>query len=322
MLRVAGLVEEGAPVVCAAHRLDDEDDSARDLDRGAERARALLRALLDVQLDVLLGLEVDAEVGQRRLEGGQHLLLRELRVPLRRAERADHVPALRLVQADAGARPEELVGRLLEDLLRRVEEPAALVGQLVEAEPEAAIEVGVVRRLELLDALADDVHALDVERVEVLLGQLDADPVDLLALVAVRLVGHRRPQHPERDRLSVDLGLQGRLELGRLLGLLARQLAQISLGGEAPELADPTVSVRRPAESLRLLELRQLGVALVDRSELQLLLEPRVVEVELLVQLGDEAVGPVAEAVQVGLRERGGCARQSRRRITVCGRFP
>ena len=161
-----------------------------------------------------------------------------------------------------------------------------------------------------------------MEGIDVLLGQLDADPVDLLALVAVRLVGHRRPQHPERDRLAVDFGLQGRLELGRLLGLLARQLAQISLGGEAPELADPAVSVRRSAERLRLLELGQLGVALVDRSQLELLLEPRVVEVELLVELGDEAVGPVAEAVEVGLRERSGCARQSRRRIAGCGRFP
>ena len=72
-----------------------------------------------------------------------------------------------------------------------------------------------------------------------LLGQLDADAVDLLALVAVGLVRHRRPQHPERDRLAVDVGLEGRLELGDLLGLLARQLAQVALRGEAPELADP-----------------------------------------------------------------------------------
>ena len=189
---------------------------------------------------------------------------------------------------------------MLVDLLRRVEERSALVGELVEAEAEPAIEVGVVRRIELLDGLFDDVHALGVERVEVLLGQLRADPVDPLALVAVRLVGHRRPEHPERDRLSVDLGLQGRLELGCLLGLLAGQLAEVALGREAPQLANPAVAVRRPPKRLRLLELRQLGVALKDRSQLQLLLEPRVVEVELLVELGDEAVGPVAEAVEVG----------------------
>ncbi len=155
-----------------------------------------------------------------------------------------------------------------------------------------------------------------------LLGELGADPVDALALVAVRLVGHRRPEHPERDRLAVDLGLERRLELGCLLGLLARQLAEVALGGEAPQLADPGIAVRRLAERLGLLELRQLGVALVDRRELELLLEAGVVEVELLVELGDEPVGPLAEAVEVGLRERGGCAGQSRRRITMCGRFP
>ena len=87
MLGVAGLVEEGAPVVGAAHRLDDEDDAAGHLDRRAERARALLRALLDVQLDVLLRPEVDAQVGERRLERGQHPLLRELGIPLGRRGR-------------------------------------------------------------------------------------------------------------------------------------------------------------------------------------------------------------------------------------------
>ena len=116
------------------------------------------------------------------------------------------------------------------------------------------------------------------------------------------------------------VGLERRLELGDLLGLLARELAEVALGGEAPELADAPVAVRRLAERLRLLELRQLGVALVDRRELELLLEARVVEVELLVELGDEAVGPLAEAVEVGRRERGGCAGQGRRRITRCGR--
>src|SRR6188768_2232310 len=67
VLRVAGLVEQRAPVVGAAHRLDDEDDPPRDLDRRAERPRAFLRALLDVELDVLLRAQVDAHVAERRL---------------------------------------------------------------------------------------------------------------------------------------------------------------------------------------------------------------------------------------------------------------
>ena len=136
MLRVAGLVEERAPVVRAAHRLDDEDHAPGDLDRRAERAGALLRPLLDVELDVLLRAEVDAHVGERRLERGQHLLRRELRIPLGRAEGADHVPAPRLVEPDPDSVAEELVRRLLEELLRRVEERAALVGEIVEPEPE------------------------------------------------------------------------------------------------------------------------------------------------------------------------------------------
>ena len=54
VLGVACLVEERAPVVGSAHRLDDEHDAAGHLDRRAEGARRLQRAALDVELDVLL----------------------------------------------------------------------------------------------------------------------------------------------------------------------------------------------------------------------------------------------------------------------------
>ena len=70
VLGVAGLVEERAPVVGAADRLDDEHDAVRDLDRRAERARRLLLPLLDVELDVLLLVDVDAEVRQRVSSAG------------------------------------------------------------------------------------------------------------------------------------------------------------------------------------------------------------------------------------------------------------
>ena len=216
---------------------------------------------------------------------------------------------LRLVEADPDAGAEEPVGRLLEDLLGRVEEVAALIGEVVEAEAEAAVELGVVRRLEALDAVADDADAFGVERVQVLLGELDPHLVDPLPLVAVGLVRHRRPKHPERDRLAVDRRLEARLELGDLLGLVARQLAEVALRGEAPQLGDAAVAVRGLPERLRLLEPRQLGVALEDRRQLELILEARVVEVELLVELGDEPVGPVAEAVEVGGGQRSGCVR-------------
>ena len=60
VLGVAGLVEEGPPVVRPALRLHHEDDAAGHLDRRAERARILVRALLEVELDVRLRVEVDA----------------------------------------------------------------------------------------------------------------------------------------------------------------------------------------------------------------------------------------------------------------------
>ena len=129
--------------------------------------------------------------------------------------------------------------------------------------------------------------------------------VDPLSLVAVRLVRHRGPEHPERDRLAVDLGLEARFELGHLLGLVARQLAEVALRGEAPELGHAAVAVRGAAEGERLVELRQVGEALEDRGELELLLVARVVEVVLLVELRDEAVGSLAKAVEVGRGEWG-----------------
>ena len=73
----------------------------------------------------------------------------------------------------------------------------------------------------------------------------------------------------------------------------AREVAEVALAGEAPELG------RRALEPLRRLELRQLLVPLVDRLELERLLVAGVVEVVLLVELGDEAVGVVAEGVEL-----------------------
>src|SRR5215210_8663786 len=145
VLGVSGLVEKSPPVVSAAHRLNHEHDPARNLDWSAERARALRRALLDVELDVLLRAEVDPEVCERDLEGRHHLLGGESLVPARRAEDSRDVPAPGFVESDAGTSPEQLVRRALVELLRRVEDGAALVGELVELEPETPIEVSIGR---------------------------------------------------------------------------------------------------------------------------------------------------------------------------------
>ena len=109
----------------------------------------------------------------------------------------------------------------------------------------------------------------------------------------------RGTQHPERDFLAVDgdfqLGLEGR----QLLGVLARQPAEVALAGEAPELADAPVAVHRRAERLGALELGQVGVALVDRLQLEAVLESGEVKVVLLVELGDETVGAVAVRLEL-----------------------
>ena len=94
--------------------------------------------------------------------------------------------------------------------------------------------------------------------------------------------------------------LERRLELGDLLRVLARQLAQVALAAEAEELqvlAPWTVSPRR----LTFGELDQVGMALVDLAQLELRLEAGVVEVVLLVELGDEPVGAGAVAVELAV---------------------
>jgi hypothetical protein len=87
-----------------------------------------------------------------------------------------------------------------------------------------------------------------MKRVQMLFGQLDANPVEPLALVPVRLVRHRGPEHPERDRLAVDRGFERGLLLRDLLSGLAGQLAEVALDGEAPELGDVAVPIRGPTE--------------------------------------------------------------------------
>src|SRR5437762_7212879 len=126
-----GLVEERAPVVRAALRLDHEHDALRDLDRHAERPRRLVRPVLDVELDVSLRAQVDAEIRERRLERRNHPVLGERAVPRDAAPDARDVPALDLAETEPDACAEEAVARVLPEPLGRVEETAALVGEIV-----------------------------------------------------------------------------------------------------------------------------------------------------------------------------------------------
>jgi hypothetical protein len=93
--------------------------------------------------------------------------------------------------------------------------------------------------------------------------------------------------------------------------VLAGELAEVVLAGEAPELLHAAVAVgRRGAERLRLVELGELRIALVERLQVERVLVARVVEVVLLVELRDEPVDAVAVGVEVPGGRR--CAGHSR----------
>ena len=137
-----------------------------------------------------------------------------------------------------------------------------------------------------------------------LFGELVPRRLDPLPDGAVLLVHQPRPEHPERDLLAVDRRGQRRLELGDPLGLLAHEVAEVARARELPQLAPAAVAVDRGAERERRVELRQALVPLVDRREVERLLVAGEVEVRLLVELGEEAVGVRAERVDLPLLER------------------
>ena len=170
--------------------------------------------------------------------------------------------------------------------------------------PKLAVEVGVAVGAEPPGLALHDLRRLQLERVQVLLGELVPRRLDPLSDVAVLLVHQSRPEHPERDLLAVDRRGQGRLELGDALLLLADEVAEVALARELPQLAAAAVAVDRRSERERRVELRQPLVPLVDRRDVVRLLEAREVEVGLLVELGDEAVGVRAERVDLPLLER------------------
>ena len=187
----------------------------------------------------------------------------------------------------------------------------------LQPEAEALVELDVRPDAERGKLALDDLDAVEVDRVQVLLGRLPHRAVELLAPPAVGLVRHRPGgASGTGSGLAVDRHLELGLELGELLGVLARELAEVALAAELPELADAAVAVDRRADRLHVLELGQRRVPLVDLLELEPVLQARVVEVVLLVELGDEAVGLVA----VGVELAGVGALGTGRRISGCER--
>ena len=122
---------------------------------------------------------------------------------------------------------------------------------------------------------------------------------------AVVLVHQPRPEHPVRDLLAVDRRGQRRLELGDPLGLLADEVAEVALARELPQLARGA-GRRRPRRRARA-RCRAWSAARAARrsaTRSYVSLMPGEVEVRLLVELGDEAVGVGAERVDLPLAER------------------
>jgi hypothetical protein len=97
--------------------------------------------------------------------------------------------------------------------------------------------------------------------------------------------------------------LERRLQLGDPLGVLPGQLAEIPLAAEAVEL-EILASADRRAEALHHLHICQLRVPLVDRTQVEVGLQPRVMPVVLVVELRDEAVGAGAVAVELAVAGR------------------
>jgi hypothetical protein len=165
------------------------------------------------------------------------------------------------------------------------------------------VELRVVRRTEVADALLLERDRLELDRQQVFLGELVPGELEPVALLPVRLVRDRRTDHPVGDLLAVDGRLQLRLDRGGALRVLAGQVPEVALAGELPELAHPAVAIHRGADAVRPLERRQLGELLVDRLEVERVLEACVVQVVLVVDRGDEAVRLLAVGVQLALGE-------------------
>src|SRR5262249_53391029 len=151
---------------------------------------------------------------------------RECGVPFGSAPGTPYVPTRDLAEPESEPCAEEPVARLFPEGLRVGEQPAALFGEVVEQEAEAAVEVGVVLGAEPPRLALADLRSLKLEDVQMILGELVPRRLDSGADVAVLLVHKSRLEHPIRDLLAVDCCGQRCLELGDPLRLLADEVAE------------------------------------------------------------------------------------------------
>ena len=256
MLGVAGLVEERAPVVVAADRLDHEHHLARDLDRRAERARALAGARLEVEVDVPLRAEVDPEIAQRRLERRKHPVGRVGSCPARARGRDAATSEGRASERPIPSRSRKRRSPACSHMpLGLVEQRPCTARRARRARSRSACRARSSSATPSLATASRSIRAASrYTGFSCSSSSSSAGALEPLAPVAVGLVRHRRPQHPVRDLLAVDVASSSASTSASFSGVLAGQVAEIALAGEAPQLG------RRALEPLRRVELRQLLV--------------------------------------------------------------
>ena len=255
------------------------------------------------------------EPGERRLEARQQLRAVERGVGLGEAEQPRQVGAREVVERDA-------VERALHDrrderrvrVLGRGRERLGRAREAVEVEAlQLLAQLAVARPAELERGRARALQHLAVERVELRLGRLQPRRLDRGAALAVGLVRLH-------DRRLAEAGSPRRRPRSAARGPASRCASSPSRSVETrprwPSTAkSSSMRARRAASSPRAVAAsacsrsratavggEQLGVARVDRLDVELGSEAREVRVVLLAQLG---------------RERSACSRYAARSMSV-----
>ena len=323
VLGVAGLVEERPPVVGAAHRLDHEHRPCR-APRSARRTPAATSSCAARRR----ARRSPARPGRSRAlpasprargacartgTAGSHSVARSIR---------DDVPALGLGERHADrARGRAVVDGVLEQPLGVGEEACGTGGELLEPEAEAPVEVErSSRRRGRARPVAGSRRRLEVDRVEVLVGRARSARCSRRARLSRSgslAIAGRSIRKLIVSPSTVDL--ERRLELADLRLLALRQVAEIAAAGEAPQLRTPPVAVDGRADRPGRSSVVRSANSLVDRLDLELVLQAREMEVELR-----RASPPRTGRRGRGRRQSAGWADGSatRRRIARCGRSP